>query len=265
MKFFAGLLLGITLMSLFMKFAPAPVSEEARQEFRTFSDAEARKYAEASTPEAKLKAAEELYGKMMILFLANLGMKLQENRPVDLLEEAKFPDPVKEKEACATALPQKLECAPCNCPSAQTAKAAPEKKTTPGETFRRSPYLSSMTPVLRNMRGQFHGKLSHFAGSRKGKVDQVLIDVNLSQKERQLYGGIGVILTDEESNTPYSRSQGNGGNKSIRFDEASQTVFVEASPNSFFAFRAREFARNEVNGEYFVDSVLVGKALLYRQ
>jgi hypothetical protein len=87
---------------------------------------------------------------------------------------------------------------------------------------------------FRRMNGIFAGRLTNFGGSRKGKTDGVLIDVELLEKEKQLDGSIRVVLTDE-NNTPYSRNRGKGGNKSIRYNQKDKVAYVEASPNSFFA------------------------------
>ncbi len=50
--------------------------------FEAFLRSEGKNYADAQTAEEKLKAADEMYGKMMVLFLANLGIEGEKNRPV---------------------------------------------------------------------------------------------------------------------------------------------------------------------------------------
>jgi hypothetical protein len=110
----------------------------------------------------------------------------------------------------------------------------------------------------------FAGKLSYFAGNRRGKIDNALIDVELTQKDQALDGSINVVLTDE-TGIPYSRNRGRGGNKTIRYNPDERMVYVEASPNSFFSFRAQEFNQNEVKGEYYEDNTFVGRAIFYRQ
>jgi hypothetical protein len=89
--------------------------------------------------------------------------------------------------------------------------------------------------------------------------------VSLRQREEMLDGNISVILTDGENNVPYSRNRGKGGNKTIRYNPSDKIIYVEASPNSFFSFRAGVFNRPEVSGEYYEDNAFVGRALLYRQ
>ncbi len=262
MKFALGLILGLLVASAFFLTRPAPIPEKTKTEFMALSETEARAFAEAPDEKTKLKAAEALYGKMMVLFLANLGLHLKESTPVVATltaPEAESKLPLETKDLIP------LQCPPC----AESAKALAEKKpdptklTTP-EKFRSAPYFLKMDEKMAKLNGVFAGKLSFFAGNRRGKIDSVIIDVNLLQKEEELKGEIGVILTDENGKA-YSRNRGKGGNKSIRYSDSEKSVFVEASPNSFFSFRMQEFDRGTIRGEYYEDNALVGKAILYRQ
>ena len=262
MKISFGIFLGILVTVAYYQSRPATVSARAKKEFQVFSQNEAKKFAEAKDPSEKLRAAEELYGKMMVLFLANLGLELQKNTPVSHVA----PEIAEKSQVTAPAVPDvvmKTECAPCAQTVAAEKKKEEKRLTTP-EKFSASKYPSKLDPVIRKMRGVFVGKLTYFAGSRRGKIDGALIEVDLIEKEGSLDGAINVILTDED-NKPYSRNRGRGGNKTIRYNEKDRMVYVEASPNSFFAFRAREFDRSEVSGEYYEDNAMVGKTLLFRQ
>lgn len=262
MKFFAGVLAGLILASAYFLTRPPVIAEKTKVEFRAFTEEEARAFADAPDEASKLRAAEALYGKMMVLFLANLGLHLKESRPVLPAETSA---PIESKLAVVTPEVPPLQCPPC----AEASQGLTEKKartsplTTP-EKFRSAPYFTKLDANLRKLNGVFAGKLSYFSGTRRGKIDSALIDVNLVQKQETLDGEIGVILTDENGKA-YSRNRGRGGNKSIRYIPSEKTVFVEASPNSFFSFRMQEFHDGEVRGEYFEDNALVGKALLYRQ
>ncbi len=265
MKFALGLILGLLVASSFFLTQKKSVPETTKKEFQVFTEAEAKKFAEATDPASKLRAAEELYGKMMILFLANLGLELQKSRPVEMT----LPEAVTEKEIVARpeiAIATRTECAPCSLSgtSAPKKEEKPDVKLTTAEKFRSAPYFNALDPQVSKIIGVFQGRLTNFAGTRKGKVDGVLIDVDLVAKEKQLDGSIQVILTDE-NNTPYSRNRGKGGNKSIRYNQKEKMVYVEASPNSFFSFRLNEFSDSRVRGEYYEDNILVGRAVLLRQ
>lgn len=264
MKIAAALIAGIILTVIFYETRTPSVPPETKKEFQEFSTGEARAYAEATDPDEKLKAAEALYGKMMVLFLANLGLELRKDSPA----AEKFDVNVEEGRAhpvVAEAAAAKAECAPCTqATAAQEKKKEEQKKLTTAEKFKSAPYAGKSDAVIRKMRGTFYGKLSYFAGTRRGKIDGALMEVNLGDVDGKLAGSIAVILSDE-NNEPYSRNRGNGGNKTIRYNESEKTVYVEASPDSFFAFRAKEFDGNEVSGEYYEDNAMVGKALLFRQ
>jgi hypothetical protein len=87
MKFIIGLILGASITALVLYKKPEPIasttSNEIVTKFKDLSENEARQYAEAKTAEEKLKAADALYGKMMIIFLADLALKLQPIHQVD--------------------------------------------------------------------------------------------------------------------------------------------------------------------------------------
>ncbi|MFL5785126.1 MAG: hypothetical protein ACJ76H_10975 [Bacteriovoracaceae bacterium] len=262
MKLIAGIFIGLALASTFFLTRPKSVPEKTKSEFQHFSVNEARKFAEAKTPDEKLKAAEELYGKMMILFLADLGLQLQKSQPVTEIE------PPEEKVAVTDSVKEivKTECAPCAQAKNESAPAKKEvaKKLSMTDKFKASAYVSKMDSLIQKMSGVFSGKLTNFAGPRRGRVDNALMDVELVQKQQTLDGSIQVILTDENG-IPYSRNRGKGGNKTIRYSPADKMVYVEASPTSFFVFRAGDFNDNDVTGEYYENDILSGRAILYRQ
>lgn len=264
MKFFAGLILGLVIASSYFITRNKSVPESTRKEFQVFTQEEAKKFAEAKDESSKLKAAEELYGKMMILFLANLGLELQKSSPVEVI--APSATTAQEKIPQTDIARLRTECTPCSQSVTDTAKKEekPSVKLTTAEKFRSAPYFSKLDPQTSKLNGVFAGKLTNFGGSRKGEVDGILLDVNLEAKESRLDGEIHVILTDA-NNKPYSRNRGKGGNKSIRYNQNDKMVYVEASPNSFFAIRLNEFSRGEVRGEYYEDNIFVGRAVLLRQ
>lgn len=200
---------------------------------------------------------------MMILFLTHMGLQLQKSQEIESsVQDSKKVD-VPERGLTAS-LVSESKCVPCSqSGKSPEKKEDPQKLSTP-ENFKSTAYLNKMEPRLRNILEVFVGKLSHSAGSRRGKIDSALIEVNLREKENLLDGEINVILTDE-AGTPYSRNRGKGGNKTIRYNEKDRMVYVEASPNSFFSFKLFQFSRNELRGEYYEDNTMVGKALLYRQ
>lgn len=265
MRYALAFVAGVVLTFLVLETQRREVPVEVKSELKSLGAVEGKAYAEATTPDEKLRAAEALYGKMMVLFLANLGMELKKSEPIKeipLPEEATAKEtPLRETSPVVKSAPV---CPPC-ARDQEEKKAAADKKLTPADKFEASPYIPKLNALLRNMRGVFVGKLNHFAGQRKGKADTALIEVNLSEQDGKLNGGIAVILTDEATQEPYSRNRGNGGNKTIRFNEKERIVYVEASPDSFFSFPAREFNGNEVTGDYYENKILVGKAILFRQ
>jgi hypothetical protein len=71
-----GLISGYVLYPAFNPSAVEPkLPEEKESKLQNFIDQEAKAFAVLKDADAKLKAAEAMYGKMMILFLADLGLK----------------------------------------------------------------------------------------------------------------------------------------------------------------------------------------------
>jgi hypothetical protein len=67
---------------LYPAFNAIPQPKQHIQPFKNFIEKEAKKYADLQDADAKLKAADEMYGKMMMLFLAELGLMASASRPV---------------------------------------------------------------------------------------------------------------------------------------------------------------------------------------
>ena len=71
MKFILGLIVGAAAVGIFFVIKPTPKpapQDEMVSKFKNLSENEARRYAEATTAEEKLKAADALYEKMMLIF-----------------------------------------------------------------------------------------------------------------------------------------------------------------------------------------------------
>ncbi len=122
MKFLLGLILGLIVASSYFISQKPSLPETTRKEFQVFTQSEAKKFAEATDEASKLRAAEELYGKMMILFLANMGLELQKSRPVitNAPETLVAVEKIPQKE-----IPEmRTECTPCS----QSANTSPRKE-----------------------------------------------------------------------------------------------------------------------------------------
>jgi len=59
-----------------MKPVPADPTLEREEKLRAFVDQDLRRYGDARSVEDKLRAADELYNKAVLLFLADLGLRV---------------------------------------------------------------------------------------------------------------------------------------------------------------------------------------------
>lgn len=261
-----GLGLGAILTFIIYQTRPVSIPEKTHTDFSALASLEAKKYALAKTPDEKLRAAEELYGKMVILFLANLGLELQKSTPMiqDHLPVADA-SPSRIDETQVISAPAVM-CPPCQSAAIKEEKKFEAPKLSVTEKFGTTPYFNKMEAELKKILGRFEGALVFFAGSRKGKTDHVLFLVDLQQEGRSktLKGQVQVVLTDEDGKS-YSRNVGRGGNKTIKYATQERMVYIEASPMSFFAINVSEFNKNEVRADYYDDNKLVGRAIVFRQ
>jgi hypothetical protein len=180
MKFFL-----IGLITFFLGYAvypyinkiPASSDDELYLLFKKFLNEEGRSFADAHTPEAKLKAADAMYEKMMLLFLAQLKLEAPENRPLSIQVDIHPEKKEFQKKALPTipARPREKSLKEMTIPERIFLNKL-DSKTAMG--FYRLPTLGLQDSRLLKLNGTFIGKLKLTGESRTGGTEKITLVVN---------------------------------------------------------------------------------------
>lgn len=255
MKFVAVLIVGIVIGHFLTPVETNHLPPEKVNEFQNLIDNEAKNFALQKDAEAKLKAAEELYGKMMVLFLANLSLKsthqyVPADKPQVVEEKAEV---VKEE----TIKPIEKPAALLAESPGPVASQKPSQKTPQQiyDEFRGAHYVESFKAKERRLLGHYVGVLKRT--KPKQTEDFIRFEFNLVQQGEKLSGDTLVTMTDQEGKE-YSRNAGNGGNRALKFvPNQSDAYYVDASPTSFFMISFKHFP--QITGAYYEKGELIGK------
>lgn len=240
-----GVLIGVGIMSaLKVEKAPAP---------QDWAVAGVEKIQQQSgDAAAQLRAAEEYYGKAVVLFLASLVREQQ--RPQAVLAEPVVKD-IPPQESITAAESAALASVASSHMSAkvdaQPVAVSPEDKALNNlVTHRKSPLADKMTPQVRKMIGSFEGRFRWDGGKYKGRVDHVAMDMNFYMEDgKKLMGIISIILTDPEGKQ-YSRSRGDGQNQTLRLVPGRKDqIYVEPAPGDFIQLNISN--GNYMSGPYY--------------
>ena len=205
----------VAIVSLFVgyylhpAFNATPQPKDNTRPFKKFLEKEAKTYADLQDAQAKLKAADEMYGKMM-LFLAELGLMVQPSKPVTTMA---FPPSEKEARSevsqAGTDQPETVASAVAVTESLSSKKIEVAKND--GERwvkFASTPYIDHFSRKDRRlMFGTFEGEMRHVP-PHQHRIDRVQMQFNLQQVDKKIEGETLVSLVDP-SGKEYSRNAGN--------------------------------------------------------
>lgn len=262
MKYAAILLVGILIGYFLRPTEQASLPPEKINDFQNLIDHEAKNYALQRDADAKLKAAEELYGKMMVLFLANLSLKsthqfvpaekavVKNTSPKTQFTEEYESDPVVEPKDSPVVM-GKETLPPTKTPIKQTPQQIYDQ-------FRSAHYIDSFKAKERRLLGQYVGSLLRL--KPKESTDSIRFEFNLVQDGKNLTGETLVTMTDD-TGKEYSRNAGNGGNRALKVNpNEPDSYYVDASPTSFFIVSFKHFPA--ITGNYYEKGVNIGKVIL---
>lgn len=254
MKYVVVLFVGIAL-GYFLQPKPqieAKLAPEVTNKFQSLIDNEAKNFALQKDAESKLKAAEELYGKMMLLFLANLNLKAAH----EYVAAEKAVTEVEKSEVIVNERGRPTPSENVEVVAAPSDKQKKEKQTAQQiyDSFRSAHYVESFKSKERRLLGHFIGMLNHLRPS--DRKDSVVMQFDLVQEGNKLSGNTLVVMTDPNGKE-YSRNAGNGGNRAIKINSSEvNSYYVDASPTSFFILSFKNFPR--ISGQYFEKGKLIG-------
>lgn len=160
---------------------PPEKKDEMLELFREFFKTEARAFTEARTAEQKLKAADAMYEKMMILFLSQLSLKAPANQPV----VAPSPMVIVKPGGEIIKIPAE------ELPRGET-KESPKtvaEKILSNQldlktylTFSSLPFLNMLDARIVRLKGFSKGKLTYGVESRTGSEEDAVLDVGAMTK-----------------------------------------------------------------------------------
>jgi hypothetical protein len=239
-----GVLIGVGIMAA-LKDDKTPAPQE-------WAEAGVTKIQTHGDSAAQLKAAEEYYGKAVVLFLASLVREQQRPEAVmaePIVKEIPPQETITPSESAALASvtssqqPVKVEAQP-------VAVSPADKALNNLITHRKAPVADKMNAQVRKMRGTFEGRFTWQAGKNKGRLDQVFMDMNFYMEDgKKLMGKISIILTDPNGKA-YSRSTGNGENQTLRLVPGRKDqVYIEPAPGDFILLDIRN--SNRMSGPYY--------------
>jgi hypothetical protein len=260
-----------------MRQRPAQTSMVNDERLRAFVDQDLRRYADATTVEEKLRAADELYGKAVLLFLADLGLHVK-GLPVSAPKVIATPQVAAKLDEIA--LPEEKEFAPKfemgeahlgdGNTLEKTKKDAPPPLPSPkGDrlnnlmSYQRSPVSERLTPEVRKLNGHFEGSFHIESGKGKGRVDSISMTVEVAMAPK-LSGDIHVKIAKPDG-TVWSNGFNNGTVRSLREVPGKKGfIYVEPAPGDFILLDVRR--DNSLSGDYFDnDGTYLGRVQLRRR
>lgn len=267
--FLGGLFIGLFLGGGFVGwFAPSKVVlKETQEKIQQLGEEDLRRYAEARTADEKLKAADALYEKAMLLFLANLGTHVK-----GLPLKAPVARIATDEMSAGTEQTAVDKAAPVFVEPTKPGNAKEETLVIPGPqgdrlknltAFHGASVVDKMTPAIRRLNGNYEGVLNYLAGPKKGTQDSVVLEVELQWADEKLTGGIEVKMTNQEG---FQHSHQRGGQGSILRTVPSNKnlMYLESAPGRFILL---DISRTDLlRGDYYqTDGSWQGKVLLNRR
>ncbi len=231
---------------------------------------------------AAAKQQAKLYGDVFLLFLANLGIRLQPENKEKLLHALQAPEKyLKEEE-----LSQKLE------PEEPVVQATPEvtileKEEGAGElqvdsgdaykrnskfgrvierlsqkeplvTFAHAKYINTNFGLLEKVNGEYRGKI-HWLNDKQKPSDDVFLSVKFQTGKNNRVDGSYMLELSSDKKGVYSSRSGTGDNQAIRLTEDRKFFILEAGPEEFFIF---ENKKNLQTGLFYQKSEKTGIVVL---
>lgn len=249
--------------------------EAVRFNFENLANKELKNYALLQDAEAKLKAADELYAKMVVLFLADLSLKVElpiqasqtlwkdHPKPMDpTTKAAQEISPLGSFKQMTSDMKESLE------EKSDSVGVEEDKAITKGlgqavRHYKLSDYVTKMTPQIKRMMGVFKGVIEIEAGKDKGQKHQIRMNLDMTQKDDKLDGISHIELRDAKG-VVYSESNGDGGNSSLKQSaERPKVIFLDVSPDRFISLDISTFPRLE--GHFFEKNVYRGSVKLRKE
>jgi hypothetical protein len=242
--------------------------------FYNLSQTEFNEYIKLKDESKKAEKAEEILGKVMLLFLANVQMKMTTEVKDYFDKPKKVALDKKEKKTKESVLSKDEKKLEVYINEYKKAKPLGVKDSEFVDVERQMPieikspyaYFKKAKPIkeydkIQKFNGLFSGSMLVTAGKKKGQRHSVELNIAFSDDNGKINGSYESKLSFE-GNT-YSHNRGGGGNRQIR--RASKGLYlVETSPNSFLHLRYLS-DKDYFIGKYYDDDEYIGLVKLYPQ
>jgi hypothetical protein len=250
-----GFVIGILGSAMFRSTPEVQKADEARVWAQTGTD----RISELPR-EDQLKAAEEYYGKAVVLFLASLANRVNGESPKGNLAEPIVKE-IPPQEVISN--PDQMELAKLTASKAETLKTEEsvlvQKSVQNLVNYAKTPYARKMSPQIRRINGSYTGVLS-YEGKNKGRIDRVEMNVNFMLGEKNSLQGEMEILLYNQIGKLYSNIRG----KPLKLvHDKKDEIYLEPKPGDFIHLNIKN--PNRFTGKYFDSTGKdIGKVVLRR-
>ena len=239
-------------------------------------------YTKLLSASEKLRKAEEILGKVMILFLANVALKFEpeveqyflndkshqspktnldekdsrgENVNITIQPVGKViqlqKDPYTQQEFDARLIPRELE------GKVEGLKIRVLKS--PQSEFFKAKKIETRLEYS-DLSGDFTGHLFYYFGKRKGQTIDMKFSSHLEEVDGKLQGDYLLILS--ERGEIYNRNAGSGNNRQIKKATSKNEFYLEVSPSSFI--QVFTVSSGDLIGNFYEDNQFLGQFRLTR-
>lgn len=232
-------------------------------------------YIKINKSDEKLKRAEEILGKVILLFLANIAIHFEPEvieyfdgpKPKNL---SKKPLKIKSQNLPAFKKVKKTNLYYANkTPFNQLPQAFEGKINFLSKQILKEPFeVFSKTKAIvkpkdyEKIAGFFSGDLIFLKGKNKGQVDQVLLESDFGIMDGSLKGSYSISISRDGEE--YSRNNGSGTNRQIKLLSWERGEYLlEVSPSSFF--QVYSVGDNELLGNFYENNLYLGVVRLIRE
>lgn len=234
------------------------------------SNVDLLEYTKLKTMKEKYEKADEILGKIILLFLANIQLEMDKDvkkyftssdRPELGLKEKKkeslkvIPNPFE------VSIKEKSEVIDNEEFSDIESKTTKFNLKEPYAFYKNAKSATELKDIFR-VYGKFEGELYITKGKNKGIIDSIHIDIKLMQVGNTLKGDY--ISELRRSGVPYSTNRGSGENKQVKLiSKPKKHLLLEMSPSSFLQI----FPSNEseiIIGRFYDNDEYMGLVRLYK-
>lgn len=248
------------------------------EDFYNLSQAEFRDYIRLKDESKKAEKAEEILGKVILLFLANVQMKMSDDvksyfEKPKISKQIELPsktEPLRKNEKgiwksskLEVYINEYKEAKPLGVKDSEFVDV---EKQLPVEIISPYAYFKKAKPIkeydeVQKFNGSLSGIMLVTSGKKKGQRHAIELNIAFSDDNGKISGTYESKIS--YGGDLYSHNRGHGSNGKIR-RAAKGLYLLETSPNSFIHLRYIS-DRDGFSGKYYDDDEFRGLVKLYRQ